>query len=332
MPSDVRSVDGPTLYGAIAILFVFNSHLEPLYPARWLAGDGLLGNSLFFFLSGWGISTSWRRQQRPFALYLERRVTRIYPTLFAAVLLLEWLPARGWATWTGLDYVERLVYPTEFTYVRVIIPAYVLLYVLLRYVRPTGWLWLGAAAVATYVSLYGAGWGQWQRPGMTLGLVPEPFHALYYSVVILFGASFAAGSTWPRYGRRSVVVALAFTSIYLAFKVWTVLSGSGMYFPVLHVLCFLCLAPLFSLAGSASRALKAHWAIALAAFVGSSTLEIYLVHELLLKLLLEFASPEGFVRQFPLGLVALGLATFCCVALLRKLPWAKRRVIAQRAR
>ena len=37
---------------AIAAVLIANSHLERFYPHPWVAGDGLLGNALFFFTAG----------------------------------------------------------------------------------------------------------------------------------------------------------------------------------------------------------------------------------------------------------------------------------------
>ena len=45
-----------TALRVLAIVLIANSHLEDLYPFRPLAADGLIGNSLFFMLSGLGIT------------------------------------------------------------------------------------------------------------------------------------------------------------------------------------------------------------------------------------------------------------------------------------
>jgi peptidoglycan/LPS O-acetylase OafA/YrhL len=42
----------------IAAVFVVNSHLEAFYPNPVLAGDGLIGYSLFFFVAGLGLALS----------------------------------------------------------------------------------------------------------------------------------------------------------------------------------------------------------------------------------------------------------------------------------
>src|SRR5262245_5871015 len=52
-----RRVD-TTIVRVLAMLLIANSHLEALYPRPWLAGDGLLGNSLFYVLSGFGLAAS----------------------------------------------------------------------------------------------------------------------------------------------------------------------------------------------------------------------------------------------------------------------------------
>ena len=66
----------------VAAVFVVNSHLESFYPNRSLAGDGLIGYGVFFFVSGLGLALSSRVKVRPFPEYYWRRIVRIYPTLW----------------------------------------------------------------------------------------------------------------------------------------------------------------------------------------------------------------------------------------------------------
>jgi len=51
---------------AIAILLVVNSHLDRYYPVSHLATGRAIGNSLFFFLSAFGIYLSQYKKQKCF--------------------------------------------------------------------------------------------------------------------------------------------------------------------------------------------------------------------------------------------------------------------------
>ena len=65
MTAPTAAADAPrrdtTLMRALGALLVANSHLEHFYPFAWLAGDGLVGNSFFFLLAGFGLEQSARR-------------------------------------------------------------------------------------------------------------------------------------------------------------------------------------------------------------------------------------------------------------------------------
>ncbi len=306
-------------YSAVAALLVFNSHLERLYPRTWLAGDGLLGNSMFFFLSGWGIAKSWRQASRPFLDYARRRFVRIYPTLIFTVLLLEWLPGRAWHEWTFATYVGQLLYPTNFTYVRVIIPGYVLLYLWLR-LHLVRWSLAAIGGMAIWYVLLYATWGDWRtQAGLTLGSVPNEFHLLYYYSVIALGAYAAGGrmrlkslpQNCPREGDSPIfprglgrivtvpdgsgisskcpVLTLLVTGgtvgAYLGAKFWMALTQHWHFFAVLHLLCLVSLWPLFETARIGAIALSGGLIEKALVLIGGLTLEIYLTHELLLGLL-----------------------------------------------
>ena len=70
----------------IAILLVLNSHMDSLYPISSLAVGGALGNSLFFFVSGY----TWiGAKKRNFGEWYKTKLLRIYvPTLFTNTIYL----------------------------------------------------------------------------------------------------------------------------------------------------------------------------------------------------------------------------------------------------
>lgn len=78
-----------SLMGLAAVL-IANSHLESLYPKHWMAADGLLGNTIFFVLAGYGIIFSQRRRSNsswPTSFGFIGNVMIFYPAL--------WLLSRG---------------------------------------------------------------------------------------------------------------------------------------------------------------------------------------------------------------------------------------------
>ena len=83
----------PLLFFACAL--IVNSHLEPFYPLSYLAADGLLGNSLFFFMSGFGIQSSALSHAKSFKDYALRRILRLYPSVIICMVIFDLLINRN---------------------------------------------------------------------------------------------------------------------------------------------------------------------------------------------------------------------------------------------
>src|SRR5262249_6981058 len=117
---------------AICALLIVNSHLEGFYPMGWqcLAADGLLGNSLFYMLSRFGIQSSLMSREQDFLSYMRRRILRIYPTLILVVGILSGIVGAKFLTWNLPEYFSVFVWPTSFGYVEWIVLFYAAGYVL----------------------------------------------------------------------------------------------------------------------------------------------------------------------------------------------------------
>lgn len=69
----------------LAALLITNSHMEILYGQySWLATGGAIGDSIFFFCSGY---TLFLGRVGNFFNWYKRRINRIYPTVFAWMLV-----------------------------------------------------------------------------------------------------------------------------------------------------------------------------------------------------------------------------------------------------
>jgi peptidoglycan/LPS O-acetylase OafA/YrhL len=109
----------------VAALLIVNSHMEALYPVAFLAADGLVGNLIFFVLSGFGVTLGQRKQPSPLGPFYGRRIWRIYPSLWIAVLLgivcgigvlergnpVHWMWVFLWPTAYGFIAQIMLFYP-----------------------------------------------------------------------------------------------------------------------------------------------------------------------------------------------------------------------------
>src|SRR4051794_14227820 len=109
--SSTRSIGIDTLKAAAALLII-NSHLERMYQRPWMAADGMLGNTIFFFTTGITLAGSLkRRPDEAFGQFLWKRLSRLYPALWIALLLVPPLPMHFSPV---RPFVRDFLYPTPF--------------------------------------------------------------------------------------------------------------------------------------------------------------------------------------------------------------------------
>jgi peptidoglycan/LPS O-acetylase OafA/YrhL len=218
LPKGNWRLDDTHLMRAAAILLICNSHLKDYYPRPWMGADGLLGNSFFFFLSGFGIALASSRKLGFFA-WFKRRVVRIYPTVFLGVLLLEFPLHPGSRSVDPMNLLELFIWPTPYYYITLIMLIYIVLYwVLLPRSRlPHVAAIAGAFGACAMVFAYDFRHMQPHQPLVlgTLGWV----HNFYFTGVALLGALAAPMTRRP--GRtlgKDVAIFLAILAVYLAAK------------------------------------------------------------------------------------------------------------------
>lgn len=88
MEKKTRNI-GIDVLKCLAAILITNSHMGLLYPHfKQLATGGAIGDVLFFFCSGF---TLFLGRKRSFPNYYKRRISRIYPTVFAWAILASFL-------------------------------------------------------------------------------------------------------------------------------------------------------------------------------------------------------------------------------------------------
>ncbi len=328
---------GTRVLRCLAALLIVNSHLELLYGSRLLAGDGLLGNALFFLLSGYGLVAAERVRQRRWRDWLTRRALKIYPALWLVLLV-------SWILWglpesarTIVGVIATFVWPTPYAFLSQILIYYPLLYAVIRLRNPSLFGRIAWALVPAYllVALFD----------------PSPdrihhLHGIYYFQLVLLGGALAARGTGttsgdptlqPGTGRIDLVVLSGLAIGYLGAKA-VIASGLADRFigapgavsmaaPLLyHALVALMLPRMVRLAGSPAvvgwfsdpRALRTR----LMSVIAGMTLEIYLVHELVLhgRAISELPAPMGWLAFWPSMLLASWLLARTTRALTTTLP------------
>ena len=295
-----------TLARAAATVLIANSHLEAFYPRSWMAADGLLGNTLFFMISGLGLAAHNRARELPFRSWYARRVLRIYPSVWICVAVFLIGLKSAWSIWSARDWVAHLVWPTPHQYVQHVMVFYVLAYALLRHMP--GRTWWVPAALSTLAAFGCAAAAATALPDgpLALGHIAGPFWSVWWLV------TFLAGMALPRVRLPALPIgawlgAVAGTlAMYVGLKYAMVVLGfAPRAFVALHLVAALCAIGMLAVsAHPAARGFmrRRPFGVALA-WIGGLSLEVYIVHSFVA------ARPEVAGLPFPVNIAVYAAAT-----------------------
>jgi len=104
-----------------AIVLIMNAHMGSIYPHNAYAFGGYLGNSLFFFVSGLGLSLS-RSSKLPYFAWVQKRFLNLLLPITILVAIVELDPGKSLATLT------KLLIPHELSQLQSFFPNLVILY------------------------------------------------------------------------------------------------------------------------------------------------------------------------------------------------------------
>lgn len=309
---------------ALAALLIINSHLGSFHSRSWMAVDGLLGNSIFFFTTGFTLAGSLRRDpSQSLWSFLWKRLSRLYPGVWIVMFLLppmtvEWSPSV--APWF-------LLYPTKFTFLFTVVPAYPVYYFFVRspglshHLAKAAAFLIAAGCFTKWLYLFQSGNG-----GFVWGDNNNAPWNLHFWGVMLLGAWFARPDNRERRAipaggslRLALLAVLSFV-IYLALRVMALSFMADSLGPAIQSLAVMAMPMATVLIAIAMKVLDqppfAAWCrsgiIATAiTFLATNTWETYLVHEGIARW--HFVSSAA----WPLGLVLVFVLTFALAPVLR---------------
>jgi peptidoglycan/LPS O-acetylase OafA/YrhL len=298
------------LLRVIAIALVVNSHLDSLLPAKFafFATGGMMGNALFFMLSGWGLLVSHLGRRRSFTDWYGRRILRIYPSVWVTVLLLT-VPVgiySGAVTRENvLEQMGKFFFP-PFWFLQALMVYYAILFWILRAFNVRR-LAIAATAIVIGYSLYYV----FLLDKSTFSIEQTPFRLIFYLLVALFGLYLGTKAEQIKYAgvRDYIGLVASVTCIYLH----KYLMQRGMlasYQVVQHIATFPTLYFLAKVARSPLAAFSMHsrYVGPLLTFLSGITLEIFIVNNSI-----DFI--DGSLGGFPLN-VCLLLTVNVALALL----------------
>ena len=145
-----------TLMLFLATFLITLSHLDPFVPDPRITTGGAIGNSLFFFLSGYGLAMSLNatgpHASEPSLLdYLRKRLLRLYPAVLIVAFVM--LVAGRIGITSISDFVAVFLWPTPFWFISAVVVFYIPVFFLAR-LKPAGIAMGMAILVVPYIFFY----------------------------------------------------------------------------------------------------------------------------------------------------------------------------------
>lgn len=288
----------------LAALLITNSHMEILYGEySYLATGGAIGDSLFFFCSGY---TLFLGDNTSFFNWYKRRINRIYPTVFAWMIVCC-------VVWKWQVNILDVILHGGGWFVECIMIYYVILWFVKRFcIKHLDWVF-GISALIIGIRYFLA--------SEAVGLESMSIYGSTTFKYWIFFLSVLAGAMLGLYRKRSVftigrpVVSLCFLSLSVA------LFYLLYYFSFISTLIWLQLLTIFPLIGVAFYLYKicnSSWVLNLYSkkipgiiikVIGGLCLEIYLVQYNLYT--------DKFNDLFPLNILIMFLIILLVAYLLR---------------
>ena len=198
----------------LAVLLIINSHADMMYPKyQVLATGGAIGDCLFLFCSGF---TLFLGGQKSFGNYYKRRISRIFPSVFAATIFTSIISRNPRIHYLGLLGGEFII---------AIMVYYVLLYFIRKYAINKLDKILGCVAIISLiVYLY---WFPYKYEVSSKGIygISTLYRWIPYFAAMLLGAMIGMKRNMMKYNgwsdfARLFVCAILFYGIQFAAKVY----------------------------------------------------------------------------------------------------------------
>ena len=305
----------------IAAVLITNSHYEAIYPNPIIANGGLLGDVIFFAVSGFCLFPV----KQSFPKWYGRRLKRIYPLVW--IITTIYLVIGFYQAHSVSGFVKLLIYPTYYHFVASILLLYIVYYLAAKLLqaRPERFerrflILLAALALAyalIYVLIY-------DRSYYHIDTVREPMIEFLYFFAMMIGLWFrhykerflGKGKVWP--WLAALLLFAAYFASKLGFSRGIISSDYQFLNQMILLLLLLCLFRGFiGLEDKLHRMPeKLHKAMV---FVAGFAFEIYLVQYALI--------PRLNIGPFPVNfLLVSGTIFLSALALHRLHDWIMARI------
>lgn len=306
---------------ALAILLVINSHLDRYYPIPYIGTGGAIGNSIFFFLSAFGLYLSQQNHNQYFREWISKRISRIYPSLWI-VLIAFFMPFMIWQGKLSYSTITTFIgyfFNPPFWFLQALLVYYLLAFPVFKNLWKINVLLLLGILGIIYAT------GYLTVVDLSRWSVEEsPFDLMHYFMVFIFGIYIAKNKYIVYSGIKDYfflfsIVGLIYSHKFLMLKgiylEYQFLQQLAMY-PLVYYLLKISRSPLII-----NRLMNCPHISRAINFIANHTLEIYMVHQTI-------STPVRSLQMtFPMNIVVFLAVTFCLSAIVNRLANAVRKTI-----
>ncbi len=292
----------------LAALLITNSHYTGIYPIDVIANGGLIGDIVFFAVSGYCLTNI----KTGFFKWYGKRLARILPPVLLITAVFALIGAYSFGNYAnetestflfsllqgiGLEYpklLSWLIYPTYYHFVASILVLYIPYYFLIKciYTRnhiPVVMAIIAAIYLVIYLFFY-------DKSYYHIDTVREPFCRFLFMESMLLGAYFRINDQRLRNKGKPFIYAIctAFAfALYFASKLLFSKDALSYLQIVNQLVIFVLLYFLFRWFASIDAKLDSFpkWSHATVKFIANLTLEIYLVQYVLIDFVRKLSLP-----------------------------------------
>lgn len=268
----------------LAIVLIFNSHLDLYYPMPHIGTGGSLGVSLFFMLSSFGLYFSEKNNPKTFSEYYKNRIIRIFPAVWVTLIFL-YLPILALTnSIDGKDLLQilRYFFYPPFWFLQALMVYYVFGYFFFRKSHIKHLIFPTIVIVLAYVLTYG-----FVIDLSKFSIEESPIFFIFYFGVFIYGIFLAHKSHTIVYAGLQDFVAVGFFLTVIYFHKWLMLNG---LYPEFQAIQNICMFPLLFFLVKVARSpfvtslMETFIVSDIISWIGVTTLEIYIIHTTLERL------------------------------------------------
>ena len=262
------------LLRALSALIITNSHYNNIYPLEIIANGGLLGDVLFFAISGFCLTPP----RQKFVQWYRRRIIRIYCPVWIITTFYLLCDAYSVSTWG--DIVKLFCFPTYYHFVGSIILLYIPFYFICAHgLSAKKYMAISCSLFALQLILY---FTVYDKSYYHIDNVREPMIWFLFLQSMLLGAYFReqdyVGS--KKYNGMILFLLICFIILYFISKLLFVkYSHISVYQLINQMILWIVLYFIFRIFMPFENSFKnmSPRLLAIARFLADHTLEIYLV-------------------------------------------------------